>query len=163
MWTTNPSKVLYAYLEYLLSTNLLQEQKKGKEQGPAYIIPTPTQCSLVRQEDRCTTNQAEQMQSFASCIWRLTFAFLFIAWQVLPGKYSTQLVQPCLLFPRCLVTHHLACHEYIYIVRPGTAGLLTGIECSRVRDSSWMYLTSFVTTRIDVVLAAVQGNYPVVL
>jgi len=42
-------------------------------------------------------------------------------------------------------------------------GLLTGIECSRVRDSSWMYLTSFVTTIIGVVLAAVKGNYPIVL
>ena len=30
MWTTNPNKVLYAYLEYLLSTNLLQEWKKGE-------------------------------------------------------------------------------------------------------------------------------------
>jgi len=48
-------------------------------------------------------------------------------------------------------------------VRPGTVGLLIGIECSRVRDSSWMYLTSFVTTLIGVVLAAVQGNYPIVL
>ena len=48
-------------------------------------------------------------------------------------------------------------------VRPGTARLLTGIEYSRVRDSSWMYLTSFVTTLIGVVLAAVQGNYPIVL
>ena len=45
------------------------------------------------------------------------------------------------------------------IVRPGAAGLLIGIECSRVRDSTWMYLTSFVTTRIGVELAAVQGNY----
>ena len=35
-------------------------------------------------------------------------------------------------------------------VRPGAAGLLIDIECSRVRDSSWMYLTSFVTTRIGV-------------
>ena len=48
-------------------------------------------------------------------------------------------------------------------VRPGAAGLLTDIECSRVRDSSWMYLTSFVTTRIGIELAAVQGNYPIVL
>ena len=31
------------------------------------------------------------------------------------------------------------------LVRPGAAGLLIGIEYSRVRDSSWMYLTSFVT------------------
>ena len=45
-------------------------------------------------------------------------------------------------------------------VRPGIAGLLTGIECSRVRDSSWMYLTSFVTTRICVELAAVQKKLP---
>ena len=28
-------------------------------------------------------------------------------------------------------------------VRPEAAGLLIGIECSRVRDSPWMYLTSF--------------------
>ena len=67
-----------------------RNEKKGKEQGPAYIIPNPTQRSLVLQEDRCTRNQAERMQSFASYIWCLTFAFLFIAWQVLPGKYSTQ-------------------------------------------------------------------------
>ena len=32
-------------------------------------------------------------------------------------------------------------------VRLGAAGLLTDIECSRVRDSSWMYLTSLVTTK----------------
>ena len=42
------------------------------------------------------------------------------------------------------------------LVRSGPAGLLIDIECSRVRDSSWMYLTSFVTTRIGVELAAVQ-------
>ena len=50
-----------------------------------------------------------------------------------------------------------------YFVRPGATGLLTDIECSRVRDSSWMYLTSFVTTQIGVELAAVQENYSVVL
>ena len=44
-------------------------------------------------------------------------------------------------------------------VRAGAAGLLIGIECSRVRDSLWMYLTSFVTTRIGVELAVVQENY----
>ena len=48
-------------------------------------------------------------------------------------------------------------------VRPGATGLLIGIECSRVRDSSWMYLTSLVTTRIGVVLAVVHGNYPIML
>ena len=45
-------------------------------------------------------------------------------------------------------------------VRPGTARLLIDIECSRVRDSSWMYLTTFVTTRIGVGLAAVQRKLP---
>ena len=44
-------------------------------------------------------------------------------------------------------------------VRPGVAGLLIDIEYSRVRDCTWMYLTSFVTTRIGVELAVVQGNY----
>ena len=29
-------------------------------------------------------------------------------------------------------------------VRPGAAGLLIDIECSKIRDSSWMYLTSLV-------------------
>ena len=45
-------------------------------------------------------------------------------------------------------------------VRPGVAGLLIGIEYSRVRDSSCTYLTSFVTTRIGVELAAVQRKIP---
>ena len=49
------------------------------------------------------------------------------------------------------------------LVIPVVAELLIGIECSRVRDSSWMYLTSLVTTRIGVELAAVQGNYPTLL
>ena len=46
------------------------------------------------------------------------------------------------------------------LVKPGAAGLLIGIECSRVRDSSWMYRTSLVTTRIGVKLAAVQRKVP---
>ena len=45
-------------------------------------------------------------------------------------------------------------------VRPGAVGLLIGIECSRVRNSSWMYLASFVTTQIGVELAAVQRKLP---
>ena len=45
-------------------------------------------------------------------------------------------------------------------VRPGATGLLTDIECSRVRDSSWMYLTSLVTIRIGIGLAAVQRKLP---
>ena len=45
-------------------------------------------------------------------------------------------------------------------VRHGIAGLLVGIECSRVRDRSWMYLTSLVTTRIGVELATVQKKLP---
>ena len=46
------------------------------------------------------------------------------------------------------------------LVRLGAAGLLIGIEYSRVRNSLWMYLTSLVTIRIGVELAAEQGNYP---
>ena len=48
---------------------------------------------------------------------------------------------------------------YGYIVRPGAVRLLTGEECSRVRDSAWMHLISFVTTRIEVGLVDIQGNY----
>ena len=46
------------------------------------------------------------------------------------------------------------------LVRPGTAGLLIDIECYRVRDSSWMYLISFVTTRIGIELATIQRKLP---
>ena len=46
------------------------------------------------------------------------------------------------------------------LVRPGAAGLLIDIECSRVRDSLWMYLTTFVTIRIGVELAVVQRKLP---
>ena len=48
-------------------------------------------------------------------------------------------------------------------VKPRAAGLLIGIDCSKVRDSAWMYLTSLVTTRKGIGLVAVQGNYPIVL
>ena len=46
------------------------------------------------------------------------------------------------------------------LVRPGAVGLLMGIEYSRLRDSSWMCLTSLVTTRIGVGLATVQRKLP---
>ena len=46
------------------------------------------------------------------------------------------------------------------LVKPGAAGLLTGVEYSRVRDSAWMYLTSLVTTCLEVGLVDVQGNFP---
>ena len=48
-------------------------------------------------------------------------------------------------------------------VRPGAAGLLIDIQCSRVRNITWMYFTSLVTTRIGVELAAVQRNYSTIL
>ena len=48
----------------------------------------------------------------------------------------------------------------LHSVRPGAAGLLTGVEYSRVRDRLCMYLISFVTTRIGVELAAVQRKLP---
>ena len=46
------------------------------------------------------------------------------------------------------------------LVRPGAARLLIRIECSRVRDSSWMCLTSLLTTQLGVELAAVQRKLP---
>ena len=64
-----------------------------------------------------------------------------------------------------VITAHL-CHprrgsvHWASSVRPGAVGLLIGIKCSRVRNISWMYLTSFVTTRIGVELAAVQSKLP---
>ena len=46
------------------------------------------------------------------------------------------------------------------LIRPGAVGLLIGIKYFRVRDSSWMYLTSLVTTRIGIELAAIQRKLP---
>ena len=45
-------------------------------------------------------------------------------------------------------------------VRPGAAGLFIDIECSGIRDNTWIYLIALVTTRIGVELTAVQENYP---
>ena len=44
-------------------------------------------------------------------------------------------------------------------VRPRAAGLLTDVEYSRVRNSTWIHLTSLVTTRTAVGLVDVHGNY----
>ena len=60
----------------------------------------------------------------------------------------------------CVIPYVLCGCLYCLSVRPGAAGLLIGIECSRVRDSPWMYLTSFVTTRISIELAVVQRKLP---
>ena len=59
------------------------------------------------------------------------------------------------------VLEAMSCNEAMNVVfvRPGAAGLLIGIECFRVTDSTWMHFTSLVTTRIDVELATVQENY----
>ena len=63
------------------------------------------------------------------------------------------MVEPLFLFPPfCLNTAPG--------VRPGAAGLLTGVEYSRVGNSTWIRSTSTITTRTAVELAGVQGNYP---
>ena len=48
-------------------------------------------------------------------------------------------------------------------IRTEVVGLLTDMEYSRVRDSTWTYLTSTVTTRTAVGLVDVQGNYSTLL
>src|SRR6185312_554088 len=68
--------------------------------------------------------------------------------------------QKCLLAPTNVTSDDARRRQFGVAVRPGIAGRLVDIECSRVRDSSWMYLTSFVTTRIDIKLAAVQRKLP---
>ena len=45
-------------------------------------------------------------------------------------------------------------------VRPGAAGLLTGMEYSRVGSTTRICPTSTLTTHTKVGLAKVQGNYP---
>ena len=83
---------------------------------------------------------------------------------------SLLIIAPPPAFPASLILELLAgadfCGRVVPVpfdesaaVRLGAAGLLIDIEYSRVRDSSWMYLTSFVTTRIGIELTAVQGNY----
>ena len=44
------------------------------------------------------------------------------------------------------------------LVRPGTAGLLTGAEYSRVGSSTWICPISIVSTRIGVEPVGVRGN-----
>ena len=45
-------------------------------------------------------------------------------------------------------------------VKPRAAGLLTDVKYSRVRNSTWIHLTSLVTNRTAVGLVDVHGNYP---
>ena len=45
-------------------------------------------------------------------------------------------------------------------VRPGTAGLPTGTEYSRVGNSTWICPTSLVSTRIGVELVDILENQP---
>ena len=44
------------------------------------------------------------------------------------------------------------------LVRPGAAGLLTGVECPRVGNSTWIRPASIVSTQIGVELVDVHGN-----
>ena len=85
--------------------------------------------------------------------WKTTRRIWRKAWRQ-PERWSDHLKY--LKMPRQVLN---ACRTRLLrargLVKPGAARLLTDIECSRVRDSSWMYLTSFVTTRIGVKLAAV--------
>ena len=46
------------------------------------------------------------------------------------------------------------------LVRPGTVGLFTGAEYSRVGSNTWIRPTSFVSTRIGVELVDALGNKP---
>ena len=74
----------------------------------------------------------------------------------------------CFRFPPCpfailgnsTASSYPTIHSPSLCVRPGAAGLLIGIEYSRVRDIIWMYLTSLVTTRIGLELVAVQKKLP---
>ena len=45
------------------------------------------------------------------------------------------------------------------IVKPGAAGLLKFVECSRIRDSTWHVPYPLVTTRLGIGLVDIQGNY----
>lgn len=44
-------------------------------------------------------------------------------------------------------------------VRPGAAELLIGVECSRIRDSTWHVRYPLVTTRTKIELVDILGNY----
>ena len=55
---------------------------------------------------------------------------------------------------------HMNCLSGQACVRPGTAGLPTGSEYSRVGSSTWICPTSFVSTRIGVELVDILGNQP---
>ena len=71
------------------------------------------------------------------------------------SRYSARAHQP-----RAPLISATQVTSWMASIRPGAAGLLIHIECSRVRDSSWMYLTSFITTRVGVELVAVQRKLP---
>ena len=56
-------KILSAFLEYLLSTNLLQGMKRMQPRTSVNTL-TLIQPSLVQEGDRCTRSQAERSAKF---------------------------------------------------------------------------------------------------
>ena len=77
-----------------------------------------------------------------------------------PGRPAWVLAQFRLVFGTC--SPEIKTHPKLVelIVRPRAAGLLTGVEFSRVRDSAWICFTPYVTTRIVVGLVDRKGIYP---
>ena len=57
------------------------------------------------------------------------------------SKMNTWCTKSCVLQYKEHIQSRLYQKQLNCFVRPGAAGLLIGIECSRVRDSPWMYLT----------------------
>ena len=49
------------------------------------------------------------------------------------------------------------------LVRPGAAGLLIGIECSRIRGGTWTIYYPLVTNRSELGLVGTEENYSTVL
>ena len=106
-------------------------------------------------------NKLEYGLNYESCLWLYasTLCFQFFCCGLLYTYTQVLTTLDQLTFFYCskpFLIIGLSCHIISALtVRPGATGLLKGIECSRVRDSAWMYLTSNVTTRTTVGLVDV--------
>ena len=57
-----------------------------------------------------------------------------------------------------VVTQNMEKKNKVYNVKPGATGLLTGVEYSRVKDSTWHVPYPLVITRLGIELVDIQGK-----
>ena len=135
------SKLLYSEMEKLAYT-MVRAARKLRHYFQSFKIKVPTSYHL---RDMFENREASgRIGKWATQLASHTINF--VPWSAIKSQVLADFVTD---WTPAAPSHDPPMIEAIWqlkcdgaYVRPGAAGLLIGIESSRVRDSSWMYLTS---------------------